>query len=235
MTTNRRRSKKRRPDEAFVTGPIRGARFGKNVLLQSKWPEGAFVEMQNRAVECLPKVVQEIDALVREIARLVSELPPEQLLHRAWWQMANLHTKVKAESEIEWEDGVSIRMVDYIQSVIAAVPPAPGRRQEITEEEWQTLAAKVDELFRKVNLEYQICLTAKNKAEDPHLNEDFEEFRFKAQLHWCNDLRSADALQLAAAVFVAEAGPSTLEFVSLDDRLLTAARREGFSTTKPAP
>jgi hypothetical protein len=49
-----------------------------------------------------------------------------------------------------------------------------------------------------------------------------------------HDLRTADALQLAAAVFVAEARPSTLEFVSLDDRLLTAARREGFPTTRPA-
>jgi len=44
-----------------------------------------------------------------------------------------------------------------------------------------------------------------------------------------HDLRTADALQLAAAFFVAEARPSTLEFVSLDDRLLAAARREGFS------
>ena len=50
-----------------------------------------------------------------------------------------------------------------------------------------------------------------------------------------HDLRTADALQLAAAVFVAEARPSTLEFVSLDDRLLAAARREGFPTTRPAP
>ena len=50
-----------------------------------------------------------------------------------------------------------------------------------------------------------------------------------------HDLRSADALQLAAAIFVAEARPSTLEIVSLDDHLLAAARREGFSTTKPAP
>ncbi len=48
-----------------------------------------------------------------------------------------------------------------------------------------------------------------------------------------HDLRTADALQLAAAFFVAEARPSTLEFISLDDRLLTAARREGFRTTKP--
>ena len=50
-----------------------------------------------------------------------------------------------------------------------------------------------------------------------------------------HDLRTADALQLAAAVFVAEARPSTLEFVSLDDRLLAAARREGFPTTRSTP
>ena len=46
-----------------------------------------------------------------------------------------------------------------------------------------------------------------------------------------HDLRTADALQLAAALFVAEARPATLQFVSLDDRLVAAARREGFSTT----
>ena len=48
-----------------------------------------------------------------------------------------------------------------------------------------------------------------------------------------HDLRTADALQLAAAFFVAESRPSTLDFVSLDDRLLTAARREGFVVRKP--
>jgi len=48
-----------------------------------------------------------------------------------------------------------------------------------------------------------------------------------------HDLRTADALQLAAAFFVAEARPSTIEFVSLDDRLRAAARREGFPTTSP--
>ena len=44
-----------------------------------------------------------------------------------------------------------------------------------------------------------------------------------------HDLRTADALQLAAAFFAAESRPSTLEFVSTDDRLLAAARREGFA------
>lgn len=42
-------------------------------------------------------------------------------------------------------------------------------------------------------------------------------------------LRSADALQLAAAVVAAGADAGTLEFVSLDARLSDAASREGFS------
>jgi predicted nucleic acid-binding protein len=41
-------------------------------------------------------------------------------------------------------------------------------------------------------------------------------------------LRAADALQLAAAFIAAERRPSSLEVVTLDDRVAGAARREGF-------
>ena len=41
-------------------------------------------------------------------------------------------------------------------------------------------------------------------------------------------LRAADALQLAAALAAAEYRPSTLAFVTLDDRLREAAGKEGF-------
>ncbi|MGQ0776812.1 MAG: type II toxin-antitoxin system VapC family toxin [Pseudonocardiales bacterium] len=43
-----------------------------------------------------------------------------------------------------------------------------------------------------------------------------------------HSLRGADALQLAAAIVAAEGHPSSLEIVTLDDRLTDAARREGF-------
>ena len=42
-------------------------------------------------------------------------------------------------------------------------------------------------------------------------------------------LRAADALQLGAAVVAAEGQPSSLEIVTLDERLAAAARREGFT------
>jgi predicted nucleic acid-binding protein len=41
-------------------------------------------------------------------------------------------------------------------------------------------------------------------------------------------LRAADCLQLAAAFVAAEGRPSTLEFVTLDERLALAAQKEGF-------
>jgi len=45
-------------------------------------------------------------------------------------------------------------------------------------------------------------------------------------------LRAADSLQLAAAFVAAEHDPSSLEFVSLDDRLVEAADREGFRVVR---
>lgn len=42
-------------------------------------------------------------------------------------------------------------------------------------------------------------------------------------------VRAGDALQLAAAIIAAEDHPSTLPFVTLDDRLAAAADREGFA------
>ena len=48
-------------------------------------------------------------------------------------------------------------------------------------------------------------------------------------------LRAADALQLAAAFLGSERRPTSLEIVTLDDRLATAARKEGFTVIDLAP
>ncbi len=46
-------------------------------------------------------------------------------------------------------------------------------------------------------------------------------------------LRTADALQLAAAIVAAEDQPATLPLVTLDTGLAQAAEREGFTVTQP--
>jgi hypothetical protein len=49
-----------------------------------------------------------------------------------------------------------------------------------------------------------------------------------ARLVRVHELRTADALQLAAAVVASEGSPEALPLVTLDERLALAARREGF-------
>jgi predicted nucleic acid-binding protein len=46
-------------------------------------------------------------------------------------------------------------------------------------------------------------------------------------------LRTADALQLGAAIVAAENHPASLQFVTLDERLGQAAEREGFTVIRP--
>lgn len=46
-------------------------------------------------------------------------------------------------------------------------------------------------------------------------------------------LRTADALQLGAAIVAAEGHPGTLPLVTLDERLAQAAEREGFLIVRP--
>jgi predicted nucleic acid-binding protein len=46
-------------------------------------------------------------------------------------------------------------------------------------------------------------------------------------------LRTADALQLGAAIVAAENHPASLQIVTLDERLAQAAEREGFAVVRP--
>jgi len=67
-------------------------------------------------------------------------------------------------------------------------------------------------------------LVANSEEVDPH-----DEVReTAARFLRVHPLRAADALQLAAAFVAAERRPTSLQLVTLDERLATAARKEGF-------
>lgn len=181
-----KKNKTVQPDDYFSAGPIQIARFGKNVIFQSDWSEGAFDEMQKKLVERFPEVLQNIDCIICKIVDLVITLPPESVLQRAWSEMAVRHLNIASESDATSEDIVSVRMVDYLQSVIAAVKPSDVQKNEITENDWQSLRSLIKELFNKLNHDYHICLAAIRKKEKPYLDANHEEFYYKAQVYWCN-------------------------------------------------
>jgi predicted nucleic acid-binding protein len=67
--------------------------------------------------------------------------------------------------------------------------------------------------------------SAKRWAQVPPTSGLRDEARRIVRTH---DLRAADAFQLAAARVASDGQPESLPFVTLDDRLALAARREGF-------
>ncbi len=178
--------KPQKPDKTLSMGPLAMARFGKSVIYKPHWPEGEFDKVQKRLIKGYPKIVEDINMLVTEIADLIKVLPPEKLLHRAWWEMAAEQIDIETESEMGEKEATSMRMIDYVQSVIAAVSPAENQRDGVTDEEWDNLRSKIQQLFSKATFEYPLCCNAKNKTDDPNFDEDFEDFQVQAQLCWCN-------------------------------------------------
>ena len=74
-------------------------------------------------------------------------------------------------------------MVDYVQSVIVSVNPKQYA-DNISDEDWAKLKSDVATLFRRLTLDYQMCLTARRRAQDPQLDMRLEEFRFRAETLW---------------------------------------------------
>ena len=182
----KKRSRPQEPDEEFSVGALRVARFDKNVIWRADWQPGEHEEFQRRAAEQYPSVVAEINRIVDDIISLVSVLPPEQLLHPAWHERVGAHLDVETEVEVGHEQVLSFRMVDYIQSMIAAVSPQPVQKPTLEEHDWNSLRNRVDRLFRTLNLDYHICSAARRRQTgavfDPHV----EEFQYLAQQYWCN-------------------------------------------------
>ena len=184
--TKKNKLSSERPDEVFSVGPLTIARYGPNIHWQADWEDNALEEFQDQQISIYPQIVNAIDTLVSDIATLVAVLPPKVLLHRAWTEMAARHIRLDTETKVDDDDAINLRMLDYVQSVIASVPPSKCQRQEITDEDWSTLREKVEALFHTLNISYQICRTAKNRREDPNYDVHVEEFYYKAQMYWCN-------------------------------------------------
>ncbi len=134
----------------------------------------------------LPKLTREIDELVTRIADRVARLPPERLLHRAWWERASMSIGLSGEDVSDFDRLVSMRMVDYIQSIIASVQRIHPQSVTVPDEEWVGLVRDVEALFTRLSSEYQISLTAHRRASEPDLDMEIEEFRFRAEMLWMN-------------------------------------------------
>ena len=93
------------------------------------------------------RVAAETPALIAEIAARVASLPADQLLCRAHFEYLVSSQGVQDDTGIGTEQVIATRMIDYIQSVIAAVPPAADQKAGLSDEDWTALRHSVGKLF----------------------------------------------------------------------------------------
>ncbi|MDN8070574.1 YecA family protein [Burkholderia vietnamiensis] len=189
MRKHNKRSSKAKPampDEVFSNGALQVARFGKQVVLTSNWTEKQHAEVLAKLAARYPSVVQEIDDLVGRIVSAIGVLPPDQVLARAWREQVMSSRHIKVEVDVTQDDAIALRMIDYVQSVIAAAPRGEAQKNELADDDWRDLRTNVAALFRKLNIDYPSCSTAHRKAAGTVYDDAMEEFFVRAQMHWSN-------------------------------------------------
>ncbi|WP_225561097.1 YecA family protein [Comamonas sp. CMM02] len=154
--------------------------------MQSTINEAAHAQMMAKAVADYPQVVNKIDEHVSSIVAAVGNLPPDQLLSRAWHERVLQVMHIEVEAEVTQDDALASRMVDYIQSVIASAPRGNDQKTKVSDGDWAELKTNVEKLYKLLHGAYLICATAHRQASDAPLSLELEEFMVRAQLQWCN-------------------------------------------------
>lgn len=178
------RGRRSEPDDYFSFGPFELARFGKCVLSRNNFNEQGWQEYQGRLAAQLPEVTDKINNLVREIVEVVSQVPPLDVLRRAWYEAANAAIRSHETKSLGTDEGFVFRAVEYIQSVIAASLPSE-HRLALSEEVWANLSKKIIALFHSLSFEYPMCRTAHARLSSSEAkSSDSMDFQLAAELHW---------------------------------------------------
>ena len=172
------------PDEHFESGPLEFARFGRVMIGRSRATEAQHAKLLAKMAARLPKVHAEIEGLVQSIAVRITRLPAGQLLQRAWWEFVT--NGFGQSSPDDMKQAAAMRMIDYVQSVVASVSSTDTVLSELTRTDWAELKKDVGHLFGRLTVDYQMCRMASRKAQSSEQDMALEEFRFKAEVLWMN-------------------------------------------------
>lgn len=158
----------------------------RSIEAGSAWSEGEDRKWRKEKVARLPGIQAEIDGLIAEIVHDVARLPPLQVLvcARRFSDVAWSGLETEAESG---EDQIHAQhMVEYLQSLVAAVPRAPRQNQQLTEEDWKQLSARVKRVFKLVTYDFLPWLDLTSAEGSSGLDSDAEFIEFELRTFWLN-------------------------------------------------
>lgn len=176
----------RKPEEMLRFDNLYMARFGEKLLLRNERNPEQHQNFLQAAAEHYPKTVEKINGLVKNIVDIIKRFDPLNILLRAYWDLLASCLGKTAESEFSIEDNMALRTLEYIQSVLASVPPVPeSNGQEIDENTWANLTNLISDLYIAVTGEYHFCKSSVSQLNDPSYDRELDGFYIKAQMYWC--------------------------------------------------
>jgi len=172
------------PDEVFQQGSFSMTRFGRHLVMKNQRSQEEEDEHIQQMAEEYPRLCKQIDAHVHKICSLVKQFHPLRLLHRGYYYYLEQHLGKPSEFDHGLKEMVAIRMVDYIQSVIAATPSTDVSIENFDEDLWNDLLNEVTDLYNILGLSFHICHSAVLKTKLKNYNPDFDGFYVQAQMLW---------------------------------------------------
>jgi hypothetical protein len=172
------------PDEVFQQGSFSMARFGRHLFMQNQLSQKELDERIKLWAEEYPKLCKQIDDHVQKICSFVQHFHPLRLLHRGYFYYIKQHLGKPSEFDHGPKEIVAVRMVDYIQSVIAALPPSEINIENFDEDLWNELLNEVTDLYQVLNLPFHICHSAILKTSLDDYDPTFDGFYVQAQILW---------------------------------------------------
>ena len=175
-----RRKKKIVPDEVMEFGPLRVSRYENNVITETLCDQEEYDHWIDQLAEQYPTVCKEIDDVASEIAKIIVKHEPLPLLYTAHMYAAKEHMGLKTESEIGMDQIITQQWLIYLQNAIVSNPPNKNQATQIQKEEYVHLSELFAKMYKKIQLDYHLCDTAKQKK-DGTFNEHVAEIDFLAQ------------------------------------------------------
>ncbi len=188
MKKKKKRIKSKRklfPDEVHNVGPFTLARYGKFTLMQNNLTEKGHKAFIKKAADNYGKIVSDIDRIVDEIRSLVTSVNPVHLLYINYFDFLIKNSNIKSEHDLTEDQIISLRMIDYVQSIIASASPQK-EHQEITEDFIKRLKEKLTELYRILGLTFPLSLSAVTELNSKKYNYTYDSIFVQAMMLWVN-------------------------------------------------
>jgi len=173
-----------KPDEVFYGGGIAMTRFGKTIVTKSNMTPKQHKAFKKKAAEQYPKMCEEINGRVNKIRKLVQGFNPLILLQCSYFHFACSTIGKTSEIEYGFEEMVTARMLDYIQSVIVSTPCSNVNITKFDETAWKELFNEVKSLYDTLIPWFQIYRSAFLEATQKDYDVNYDYFYVQAEMLW---------------------------------------------------